>query len=208
MAGILTKLWSFPQIIFQWLSNHVAELLNDNLWQKMLKNVLSTAITITIGVIPAVVSVYGKSTFLGAMAASFGQPGQRFGQKLVFFFMLINLSILTGAAKEVALAAVKAVIYPIFTAIGVMVLVNVLVFPQFSSGFLGKTTVDTLKEVITSFQTAGSWFVTDSTSGKGKEGGETSSQSQRTKLVSLTDEKAKLRTCLASCKAAQAECDL
>lgn len=69
-----------PRACHQWLGDVAANLRKASVWQPMLKNVLSTTIVIIIAVIPAVVKVYGTSTFLGAMTSIFGQPGQRFAK--------------------------------------------------------------------------------------------------------------------------------
>ncbi|KAI1126112.1 hypothetical protein F5Y10DRAFT_245649 [Nemania abortiva] len=256
-----------PRGCQQWLGNVATNLRKTSIWQPMLKNVLSTTIVIIIGVLPAVVKVYGTSTFLGAMTSIFGQPGQRFGKmvetlsligfgtlfglgwsnlglylssivynyninaawtiravffvlavimhgvlrssaprlfQLVFFFLLINISVLTSSGKAVTLSAFKTVVYPIFTAIGVVILVNVTVFPQFSSGFLGTSTIGTLSEVIDSFQEAGDWFTSKSEDGndEGK-----SPKAMRTRLAALSNKKPKLRACLSGCKTVQAECN-
>lgn len=122
--------------------------------------------------------------------------------QLVFFFILVNLSLLTSPSNAVTLADFKAVIYPIFTALGVVFLVNVAIFPQFSSGFLGTTTIETLSETIDSFQAAGDWFMSDA--GDGSEEA-TSPRTMRTRLAVLSNEKPKLRARLGNCKAAQAE---
>ncbi|RYC61362.1 hypothetical protein CHU98_g4842 [Xylaria longipes] len=241
----------FPQAFQQWLGDVAANLRKPSVWQPLMKNVLSTIITIIIGVIPAI--------FLGAMASIFGQPGQRFGKtlgtlsglgwsnlgvylsdlvydaninaawairaiffvlaviahgvlrslaprlfQLVFFFMLINLSILTSSARAVTVSAFKTVVYPIFTAIGVVILVNVAVFPQFSSGFLGTSTIEALSESIDSFQAAGDWFMTNAEDGGGEE---TSPKAMRMRLAVLSNQKVKLRARLGSCKAVQSECN-
>ncbi|TGJ83687.1 hypothetical protein E0Z10_g5076 [Xylaria hypoxylon] len=233
----------------------------------MLKNVTSTTITIIIGVIPAVVKVYGTSTYLGAMTSVFGQPGQRFGKmaetlslialgtflglgwsnlglhlsglvydtsvhaalairavffvlavilhgvlrssaprlfQLVLFFMLVNLSVLTSSARAVTLSAFKTTVYPIFTAIGVVIFINVTLFPQFSSGFLGTSTIETLSETIDIFQAAGDWFMSSTEDGDEEK---TSPKAMRTRLAALSNKKPKLRARLGSCKAVQAECN-
>ncbi|KAI1755167.1 hypothetical protein F4782DRAFT_490334 [Xylaria castorea] len=251
----------------QWLGNVAANLRKPSVWQPLMKNVLSTTITIIIGVIPAIVRVYGTSTYLGAMASIFGQAGQRFGTmvetlslialgtlfglgwsnlglylsdlvhddninaawairaiffalavilhgvlrslaprlfQLVLFFILVNLSILTSSTRAVTLSAFKTVVYPIFTAIGVVIVVNVAVFPQFSSVFLGTSTIETLSEAIDSFQAAGVWFMTK-TEDSGED--ETSPKAMRTRLAALSNKKAKLRAHLRSCKSVQAECN-
>ncbi|KAI1155229.1 hypothetical protein F4825DRAFT_408601 [Nemania diffusa] len=259
--------YGLPRGCQQWLGDVAANLRKPSIWRPMLKNVLSTMITIIIGVLPAVVKVYGTSTFLGAMTSIFGQPGQRFGKmaetlslialgtllglgwsnlgiylsdladnndinaawavraiffilaviihgvlrssaprlfQLVFFFLLISISVLTSSEKEVTLSAFKTVIYPIFTAIGVVVLVNVTIFPQFSSGFLGTSTIGALSEAIDSFQAAGDWFMSIAENGGDEE---TSPKAMRMRLAALSNKKPKLRACLSSCKAAQAECN-
>ncbi|KAF2971071.1 hypothetical protein GQX73_g2527 [Xylaria multiplex] len=257
-----------PQGCQQWLGDVTANLRRKTIWQPILKNVTSTTITIIIGVIPAIIKVYGKSTYLGAMASVFGQPGQRFGKmietlslialgtflglgwsnlglylaslvyssnanaawairaiffvlavilhgvlrssaprlfQLVFFFMLVNLSVLTSSAKAVALSAFKATLYPIFTAIGVVILVNITLFPQFSSGFLGTSTIETLWETIDLFQASGDWFMSNTEDGDDEE--KTSHKAMRTRLAALSDKKPNLRARLRSCKTAQAECN-
>ncbi|KAI1119614.1 hypothetical protein F5Y14DRAFT_9555 [Nemania sp. NC0429] len=256
-----------PRACRQRLADVGANLRKASVWQPMLKNVLSTTIVITIAVLPAVVRVYGASTFLGPMTSIFGQPGQRFAKmaetlflialgtlfglgwgnlgiylsgfvfnintnaawairalffvsavvihgvlrssaprlfQLVFFFMLVNLTLLTGPSNTEIFSEFKAVIYPIFTAMGVVILVNVAVFPQFSSGFLGTSTMETLSETIDVFQAAGDWFMSDAGDG-GEE--ETSPQAMRRRLAALSIEKPKLRARLGDCKAVQAECN-
>ncbi|GAW12194.1 hypothetical protein ANO14919_015550 [Xylariales sp. No.14919] len=266
MSGYQRKS-SLPQACQQWLIDVTANLRKKGVWQPMLKNVTSTTITIIIGVIPAIVKVYGKSTYLGAMTSVFGQPGQRFGKmvetlslialgtflglgwsnlglylaslvynnnvhaawairavffvlavilhgvlrssaprlfQLVFFFMLINLSVLTSSARAVTLSAFKTTVYPVVTAIGVVILVNVAIFPQFSSGFLGTSTIETLSETIDTFQAAGDWFMC-STEDEDEE--KTSPKAMRIRLAALSNKKLKLRARLGSCKAVQAECN-
>ncbi|KAI1180686.1 hypothetical protein F4777DRAFT_258094 [Nemania sp. FL0916] len=255
-----------PRACRQWLGSVAANLRKPSVWQPMLKNVLSAVIVITIGVIPAVVEVYGTSTYLGAMTSIFGQPGQSFGKmaetlslialgtlfglgwghlglylsglvcnynntaywtiraiffvlavvihgvlrssaprlfQLVFFFVLVSVSELAGPEIGVSLAGFTAIVYPIFTAIAVVVLVNITVFPQFSSGSLGTSTIETLSEAIDSFQAAGDWFMSND------EGGDegTSPRVMRTKLAVLCSSKSKLRDYLCSCKTVQAECN-
>ncbi|KAI1430164.1 hypothetical protein F5Y12DRAFT_781402 [Xylaria sp. FL1777] len=257
---------SLPQACQRWLSDLAADLRKKSTWQPMLKNVISTAILIIIGVLPAVAKVYGKTIYLGPIVPVFSQPGQRFGKVvealslialgaclgvgwgnlglylsglvhdnnvnaawtiraiffvlatifhgllrslaprlfiLVVFFMLVNLGALTGSGWVVTLSAFKAIIYPTFTGIGVAILVNIAIFPQFSSGFLGTSTIETLSETIDLFQEAGDWFMSDDKDG----GEETSPKAMRTRFAALSAKKPNLRTHLGSCKAVQAECN-
>ncbi|TRX98294.1 hypothetical protein FHL15_000939 [Xylaria flabelliformis] len=200
----------------QWFGNVAANLRKSSVWQPLIKNVLSTTITIIIGVIPAI--------YLGAMTSIFGQAGQRFGT-MIETLSLIALGTLFGlgwgnlglflsnlvhddnihatSTGAVNLSAFKTVVYPIFTAIGVVIVVNIVVFPQFSSGFLGTSTIETLSEAIDSFQAAGVWFLTKAED----RGEETSPKAMRTRLAALSNKKAKLRAHLSSCKSVQAECN-
>jgi hypothetical protein len=252
-----------------------------HLWQRMLKNTTCTTIMLAIGLIPAVIDVYGRSTFLGAMVTVFGHPGQRFGQMteslilifigtavglgysivglylsslavgsnvtaayairavfftfalvfhgvlrsstprlflFVFFFLLISLTVLTTTATLVTSTLVAQITYPILTALGVIILVNVAIFPESSSGFLGNSVIETLHDTVICLEDAGDWFMSDSheeastekereKADKAKPGKGPPVDQQRMKLVSLTDRKPKLRAKLAGSKKAQAECN-
>ncbi|KAI1211043.1 uncharacterized protein F4807DRAFT_451176 [Annulohypoxylon truncatum] len=254
----------------QWLATVTSNLQKNNLWKRVIKNTVCTTINLIIGLIPAVIAVYGKSTYLGAMASVFGHPGQRFGQMaesliliilgtffgvawailglylsslvhqsniqaslairaifftlallfhgitrssaprlflFVFFFLLINITILTSTTVSVSSTIITNIAYPILTAVGVIVFVNVTIFPEFSSGFLGKSTIETLCATINCFQESGDWFMSDSIQPDeaDAEKEKSASMSLRTRLVALTEKKSKLRAQLGSCKKAQAE---
>ncbi|KAH8681198.1 hypothetical protein BX600DRAFT_14843 [Xylariales sp. PMI_506] len=255
----------------QWMATIPANLQQGHLWQRIIKNTLCTAIMLAVGLIPAVISVYGTSTYLGAMVTVFGSPGQRFGQMteslslitlgtaiglgwsllglylsslvmeanasaaygirasffalavifhgilrsstprlflLVFFFLLISLTILTTTAKVVTSAMVAQITYPMLTAIGVIILVNIAIFPESSSGFLGKTAIETLNDTVRCLEDAGDWFMSDpKETSTNDEAEKEPGPSLRTRLASLTDRKDKLRAKLAGSKKAQAECN-
>ncbi|KAH9891418.1 hypothetical protein F4778DRAFT_333778 [Xylariomycetidae sp. FL2044] len=259
-----------PQRQFkQWYADITNNLQKNNLWRRMLKNTTCTTINLIIGLIPAVIAIYGRATYLGAMASVFGHPGQRFGQMaetlslitigtfagmawallglwlsslvyhtnveaawairavfftlallfhgllrastprlfmFVFWFLLINLTILTNTATAVSTSLVTQISYPILTAVGVIILVNISIFPEFSSGFLARSTIETLSETVNSFQQAGNWFMADSKELQKENSGVTPTAELRAKLATLTDKKSKLRAQLGSSKKAQAEC--
>jgi hypothetical protein len=176
----------------------------------------------------------------------------------IFVLLLVIVSVvsLTSVATEVTKTSVTQLLYPILTAAGVLLLVNTCVFPEFSSSFLGITTIETLGETVGALRDAGKYFIsTVEKHGKvtdnAKEGEEGENQHEpataaeecsekkkedatpslihrclrifqklkedskdeadeapkTVKLKSLTDSKAKLRAKLASCKAAQQECN-
>ncbi|KAK7755537.1 hypothetical protein SLS62_002471 [Diatrype stigma] len=248
----------------------VANLQRNHLWQRMLKNIVCTTTNLIIGIIPAVIAVYGRSTYLAPMVSVFGHPGRRFGQVtealilillgtfigiawatlglflsslvvdsnieaayairavffalavilhgvlrsstprlflFVFFMLLISLTVLTGTATSVSASMVTQILYPILTATPIILGVNVLIFPEFSSSFLGNTTIETLCQTVNCFRDAGDWFLTSSDGTTPDKDEAAISTELRTKLVSLTDRKTKLRSQLSSCQSAQAECN-
>lgn len=172
----------------------------------------------------------------------------------VLLLVIVSVVSLTSTATAVSTVGVTQLLYPILTAAGVLILVNVLVFPEFSSSFLGTTTIETLGETVNALRDAGRYFV-NMTEEPGREdnarknhgdlpAGETISEksekavkpelktsfvgkikilfskgksdktksekkakSMTVKLKPLTDAKANLRAKLASCKAAQQECN-
>ena len=183
---------------------------------------------------------------------------------MVLLLVIVSVVSLTSVATEVSKTSVTQLLYPILTAAGILLLVNTCVFPEFSSSFLGITTIETLGDTVGALSDAGKYFTAmvgglkadtgefqhdlphpDSDSGpstatekapdtsEGKQSNvgtpsilqrslhifqkldQTKDQNKdefievpRTvKLKSLTDAKAKLRAKLASCKAAQQECN-
>jgi hypothetical protein len=176
----------------------------------------------------------------------------------IFVLLLVIVSVvsLTSVATEVTKTSVTQLLYPILTAAGILLLVNTCVFPEFSSSFLGITTIATLGDTVGALRDAGKYFISsvekpkneEEESKKGKEAdnqnepataaeeSEPKTKADATpssihrflhlfrkskmeskdkadeapktvKLKSLTDSKAKLRAKLASCKAAQQECN-
>jgi hypothetical protein len=98
----------------------------------------------------------------------------------------------------------------------VLLIVNVTVFPEFSGKFLADTTIQTLSQTQTTLKMATEWFMEpnsdDKSTGRADKTASASSAqsakrpSKESRLASLTDAKAKLRSKLSSCKAALREC--
>ena len=175
---------------------------------------------------------------------------------LVLLLVIVSVVSLTSVATEVTKTSVTQLLYPILTASGVLLVVNTCVFPEFSSSFLGITTIETLGDTMSALRDAGKYFISTVEKPKEESGvsnleAETIGQDEPTtateeakekskedatpslmqrfirifkrsesnsknkvdkvlktvKLKSLTDSKATLRTKLASCKAAQQECN-
>ncbi|KAI4220527.1 MAG: hypothetical protein LQ349_008068 [Xanthoria aureola] len=81
----------------------------------------------------------------------------------IFVLLLIIVSIvtLTSTASTVTTASATQILYPILAAVGVILIVSLIIFPEFSSSFLGETTIETLHDAAEALQNAGHYF-TDS----------------------------------------------
>ncbi|KAF4979098.1 hypothetical protein FZEAL_4634 [Fusarium zealandicum] len=165
----------------------------------------------------------------------------------VAFLLIACIIVLLGGAHEVTLTAFTNIYYPLLAGGGVTVVVNVSMFPELSSCFLGLSAIDSLCETMDTLTRATHWFVTpggDSQEDLGQTGltltptFKSSPDKQKrnkgrfrkfldgfpnpfqpaqwryrastvsvglTTVASLTAKKAKLRTRLARCTAAQRE---
>ncbi|OBT85499.1 hypothetical protein VE02_07339 [Pseudogymnoascus sp. 03VT05] len=199
-----------------------ANMQTGNLWQRMLKNTIASTIAIIIALIPAVIAVYGKATYLAVITTVFGHPGRRFGMMAealiltilgtlfgaawsvlgvylsslvypynvpaaftikgvfltlavlfhgylrshtprlflgVLLMLIVVVVTLTSPSTTVTVGLATAILYPILTAVGILLIVNVAVFPEFSSSFLGITTIETLSQTVSTLRDANSYFV-------------------------------------------------
>lgn len=76
----------------------------------------------------------------------------------VLVLIIPSLVNLLSAAKEVTIAGLTQILYPILLATGVILVVNLLVFPEFSSSFLGQMTIETLNDTAIALEKAGYYF--------------------------------------------------
>ncbi|KAL8987708.1 MAG: hypothetical protein Q9177_003113 [Variospora cf. flavescens] len=74
--------------------------------------------------------------------------------------ILVIVSVVSLTSVTTAVTAVSAtqIAYPILVALGVVLLVNLSVFPEFSAGFLGDTTIGTLYDTAEALRNAGHYF--------------------------------------------------
>jgi len=79
----------------------------------------------------------------------------------LFVLLLVIVSVvnLTSPETAVSIGLVTTILYPILTAVGILLVVNVTVFPEFSSDFLGITTIQTLSQTVDALRDAGIYFV-------------------------------------------------
>ena len=128
-------------------------------------------------------AAYGiRGIFLAVVVLVHGYLRSRTPRLFIFVLLLIIVSVvtLTSTAKVVTPLAVTNILYPILIAAGCITLVNVCIFPEFSSRYLGQMTLDTLNDTVKALGDAGSYFVepkrlADQKSAKsGKKGAEAS----------------------------------
>ena len=77
----------------------------------------------------------------------------------VFFLVMASTIILAGSATHLTTKIVTSIIYPVLTANGINLFFNITVFPQFSSSFLGTSTINILSESVDTLSRATAWFV-------------------------------------------------
>lgn len=79
----------------------------------------------------------------------------------IFLLLLVIVAVvtLTSPTEFVSQASATQILYPILTAAAILILVNIFVFPEFSSEFLGETTIETLGETVDTLRDAGRYFI-------------------------------------------------
>lgn len=105
--------------------------------------------------------------------------------------IVVSAVTLLSTAKQVTQTAATQILYPILIAAGVILVVNLFVFPEFSSGFLGQVTIETLDETANALENAGHFFSQSNGTIVRKEeqkfetsGGETSNSQERSLKMS------------------------
>lgn len=78
----------------------------------------------------------------------------------VLLLIIVSVVILTSVSTTVTRGTATQIIYPIFIAAGVILLINLFVFPEFSASFLGETAIRTLNETACTLRKAGDYFIT------------------------------------------------
>ena len=78
----------------------------------------------------------------------------------VWFFLIASVTTLLGRALEVTLPAFTNTEYPILTGAGVVLVINLSIFPEHSTSYLGSSTIDTMHEAVDTLTRATHWFVT------------------------------------------------
>ncbi|PQE14120.1 hypothetical protein CJF31_00006646 [Rutstroemia sp. NJR-2017a BVV2] len=102
-----------------------------------------------------------RGIFLAAAVFAHGILRSRTPRLFLFVLLLVIVSVvsMTGTATHVTSLAATQLLYPILTAIPLLLVVNTTVFPEFSSSFLGITTIQTLGETVRALRDAGKYFI-------------------------------------------------
>ena len=81
----------------------------------------------------------------------------------VFVLLLIVVCLInfTTTSTQITPMFVTQLLYPVWMASGVILVVNITLFPEFSSSFLGRITIETLDEATSALTSAGRYFVHD-----------------------------------------------
>lgn len=78
----------------------------------------------------------------------------------VWLFLVASASTLMGKATEVSLSTFTNIIYPVLTGAAVVLTVNLCIFPELSTSYLGSSTLETLSDTMDTLDRATYWFVT------------------------------------------------
>ena len=101
-----------------------------------------------------------RGFFLAVIALVHGYLRSRTPRLFVFVLLLTMVSIvtLTSTTLTVTPLSVTGVLYPILLAVGCITLVNICIFPEFSSRYLGQMTLETLNDTVKTLGDAGFYF--------------------------------------------------
>lgn len=107
-------------------------------------------------------AAYGiRAIFLAVVVLFHGYLRSKTPRLFIFVLLLVIVSVvsLTSTAKVVTPLSATNILYPILIAAGCITLVNICVFPEFSSRYLGQMTLDTLNDTVRALGDAGTYFV-------------------------------------------------
>ena len=108
---------------------------------------------------PAAYAIRGS--FLAIATLFHGFLRSRTPRLFIFVLLMIIVCVvsLVSTGKTVTTGEATQILYPILVAAGCIVVINLCIFPEFSSRFLGQTTIDTLCETAKALEDAGRYFI-------------------------------------------------
>ena len=102
-----------------------------------------------------------RAIFLAVVVLVHGYLRSKTPRLFIFVLLLIIVSVvtLTSTAKVLTPPTATNILYPILIAAGCITLINICVFPEFSSRYLGQMTLETLNDTVKALGVAGTYFV-------------------------------------------------
>lgn len=102
-----------------------------------------------------------RAVFLAVVILFHGYLRSKTPRLFIFVLLLVIVSVvsLTSTANVVTPLSATQILYPILIAAGCITLVNICIFPEFSSRYLGQMTLDTLNDTFKALGDAGTYFV-------------------------------------------------
>ena len=76
----------------------------------------------------------------------------------LLLLVLVSIITLLSTAKQVTRVTATQILYPVLSGAAIILFVNLSVFPEFSSSFLGQVTIETLDDAATALKNAGLYF--------------------------------------------------
>lgn len=128
---------------------------------------------------PAAYAIRGS--FLAIATLFHGFLRSRTPRLFTFVLLMIIVCVvsLVSTAKTVTIGEATQILYPILIAAGCIVVINLCMFPEFSSRFLGQTTIDTLCETAKALEDAGRYFIEAEGTATAKEISQKSSEEEK-----------------------------
>lgn len=128
-----------------------------------------------------------RAIFLAVVVLFHGYLRSKTPRLFIFVLLLVIVSVvsLTSTAKVVTPLSATNILYPILIAAGCITLVNICIFPEFSSRYLGQMTLDTLNDTVKALGDAGTYFV-ESNRALDENGLKTSGEGADTSMVRST----------------------
>lgn len=107
---------------------------------------------------PAAYAIRGAFLTIAMMVHGFLRSGTPRLFILVLLLVIVSVVSLTSTATAVTAVLATQILYPILIAAGVIILVNLCIFPEFSSSFLGQMSIETLNDTAKALEGAGLYF--------------------------------------------------
>ena len=102
-----------------------------------------------------------RAVFLGVTVILHGYLRSKAPRLFIFVLLLIICAVvnLTSTAQVVTATGITQILFPVLIAVGIIILINIVLFPEFSSSYLGQMTIETLGDTVKALEKAGTYFI-------------------------------------------------